>query len=46
MDVNDLRIAGVPYTDAEISAAPQELKGKTEQDALVAYLQSLGRALK
>ena len=41
-----LRIAGVPYTDAEIAAAPQELKGKTEQDALVAYLQSLGRALK
>jgi cytochrome c oxidase cbb3-type subunit II len=41
-----LRIAGVPYTDAEIAAAPRELKGKTEQDALVAYLQSLGRALK
>jgi cytochrome c oxidase cbb3-type subunit II len=41
-----LRTAGVPYSDAEIAKAPQELKGKTEQDALIAYLQSLGRALK
>jgi cytochrome c oxidase cbb3-type subunit 2 len=41
-----LRTAGVPYSDAEIAKAPQELKGKTEQDALVAYLQSLGKALK
>ena len=41
-----LRIAGVPYTDAEIAAAPQALAGKSEQDALIAYLQSLGRALK
>jgi cytochrome c oxidase cbb3-type subunit II len=41
-----LRVAGVPYTDEEIAKAPAELKGKTEQDALVAYLQSLGRALK
>jgi len=41
-----LRIAGVPYTDAEIAAAAQELKGRTEQDALIAYLQSLGKALK
>jgi cytochrome c oxidase cbb3-type subunit 2 len=41
-----LRIAGVPYTDAQIAAAPGELKGRTEQDALVAYLQSLGRSLK
>ena len=41
-----LRIAGVPYTDAEIAAAPKALEGKTEQDALIAYLQSLGRALK
>ena len=41
-----LRVVGVPYTDAEIAKAPEELKGKTEQDALVAYLQSLGRALK
>ena len=41
-----LRAAGVPYSDAEIARAPEELKGKTEQDALVAYLQSLGKALK
>jgi len=41
-----LRAVGVPYTDEEIAKAPEELKGKTEQDALIAYLQSLGRALK
>lgn len=41
-----LRTAGVPYTDEQIAKAPAELKGKTEMDALVAYLQSLGRALK
>jgi cytochrome c oxidase cbb3-type subunit 2 len=41
-----LRKVGVPYTDAEIDASPQELKGKTEMDALVAYLQVLGLALK
>lgn len=41
-----LRTAGVPYTDEEIEKAPEELKGKTEMDALVAYLQSLGKALK
>lgn len=39
-----LRKVGVPYTDAEIAAAPKELEGKTEEDALVAYLQSLGTA--
>jgi cytochrome c oxidase cbb3-type subunit 2 len=41
-----LRTVGVPYTDAEIAQAPADLKGKTEMDALVAYLQSLGRLLK
>ena len=41
-----LRAVGVPYTDAEIAAAPEQLKGKTEMDAVIAYLQSLGRALK
>lgn len=41
-----LHLIGVPYTDAQIKAAPAELKGKTEQDALIAYLQSLGLALK
>ena len=41
-----LRRVGVPYTDAQIAGAAAEVKGKTEQDALVAYLQSLGLALK
>jgi cytochrome c oxidase cbb3-type subunit 2 len=41
-----LRTVGVPYQDAEIAAAPDELKGKTEMDALIAYLQVLGTALK
>src|SRR5512144_2403415 len=37
-----LRTVGVPYTDAEIAAAGADVKGKTELDALVAYLQVLG----
>ncbi len=37
-----LRMLGTPYTDADIAAAPQAVKGKTELDALIAYLQSLG----
>ena len=41
-----LRTVGVPYTDAEIAAAPAQVKGKTELDAMVAYLQGLGLALK
>ena len=41
-----LRAVGVPYTDTEIFGAPAELKGKTELDAMVAYLQGLGLALK
>jgi cytochrome c oxidase cbb3-type subunit 2 len=41
-----LRRVGVPYTDEQIAAAPAEVKGKTEMDAIVAYLQSLGLALK
>ncbi len=41
-----LRMVGVPYTDAQIAAAPEELKGKTELDAMVAYLQGLGLSLK
>jgi len=39
-----LRKLGSPYTDAQINQAPEALKGKTEEDALVAYLQSLGVA--
>jgi len=41
-----LRTVGVPYSDAEIAASRDELKGKTEMDALIAYLQVLGTALK
>ena len=41
-----LRRLGVPYTDAEIGAAKAALAGKTERDALIAYLQVLGTALK
>jgi cytochrome c oxidase cbb3-type subunit II len=41
-----LRTAGVPYTDEDIAKAPAELKGKTEMDAMVSYLQSMGKALK
>jgi cytochrome c oxidase cbb3-type subunit 2 len=37
-----LRRLGDPYSDAEIAAAPAAVKGKTEMDALVAYLQGLG----
>lgn len=37
---------GHPYSDAEIEAAPAALEGKTEQDAMVAYLQSLGLNVK
>ncbi|TGK17458.1 cbb3-type cytochrome c oxidase subunit II [Leptospira fluminis] len=38
-----LRSVGVPYTDAEIEAGTAELAGKTEGDALIAYLLKLGR---
>jgi len=41
-----LRTLGAPYTDAEIEAAPKMLEGKTELDALIAYLQGLGTELK
>jgi len=41
-----LRKVGVPYTDAEIAASVGELKGKTEMDAMVAYLQVLGTTSK
>jgi cytochrome c oxidase cbb3-type subunit II len=41
-----LRTVGVPYTDADIAGAASAVAGKTEQDALVAYLQGLGTASK
>ncbi|OIQ47799.1 MAG: cytochrome-c oxidase, cbb3-type subunit II [Gammaproteobacteria bacterium MedPE] len=36
----------VPYTDADIAGATDAVKGKTELEALIAYLQSLGTNLK
>ena len=39
-----LRLLGTPYTDADIAAAPAAVADKTEADALIAYLQSLGLA--
>jgi len=41
-----LRTLGVPYTDDDIAGARDAVKGKTEMDALVAYLQVLGTAIK
>ena len=41
-----LRVVGVPYTDAEIAASVEDVKGKTEMEAVIAYLQSLGLARK
>ena len=41
-----LRRLGVPYTDAQIAGAAEEVKGKTEMDAMIAYLQVLGIHLK
>ena len=41
-----MRLLGSPYTDEQIANAPKELEGKTEQDALIAYLQGLGTDLK
>ena len=41
-----LRIVGVPYTDAEIAGAAEAVKGKTEVEALIAYLQVLGTSVK
>lgn len=44
--MNALRTIGVPYTDAEIAGAAEAVKGATELDAVVAYLQVLGTARK
>ncbi|MBL8477700.1 MAG: cytochrome-c oxidase, cbb3-type subunit II [Sterolibacteriaceae bacterium] len=41
-----LRTVGVPYSDAEIADAKKAIEGVTEVDALIAYLQGLGLALK
>lgn len=41
-----LRSVGVPYSEEDIGKSPEDLKDKTEADALIAYLQGLGIALK
>ena len=41
-----LKFLGHPYTDAEIQEAPKRLEGKTEMDAIIAYLQNLGTSVK
>ncbi len=41
-----LKTLGVPYTDEQIAGAPAQLENKTELDALIAYLQGLGTAVK
>jgi cytochrome c oxidase cbb3-type subunit 2 len=40
--MNGMRTIGVPYTDEDIAQAPKLVEGKTELDAMVAYLQVLG----
>ena len=39
-------VSRTPYTEEQIAAAPAELQGKTEMDAMIAYLQSLGTHVK
>jgi cytochrome c oxidase cbb3-type subunit 2 len=41
-----LRRLGVSYSEADVKGAAKELQGKTEMDALIAYLQNLGTAVK
>ncbi|MFZ2217901.1 MAG: cytochrome-c oxidase, cbb3-type subunit II [Rhodoferax sp.] len=41
-----LRAVGVPYTDEQIASASEETKGKTEVEAVIAYLQVLGTLVK
>jgi cytochrome c oxidase cbb3-type subunit 2 len=41
-----LRLLGAPYSDEEIAAAAKSLDGKTEMDAMIAYLQGMGTAIK
>ena len=40
--MNGLRKLGAPYTDEEIAKATEDVKGKTELDAVIAYLQGMG----
>jgi len=44
--INGMKTIGVPYSDADIEAAPALVDGKTEMDAMIAYLQVLGTMAK
>ena len=44
--IRAMQALGVPYTDEDIAGAQAAVKGKTEMDAVVAYLQVLGTSLK
>ena len=44
--MNAMRIVGVPYTEEDVNAAPDQVKGKTEMQAIIAYLQVLGTMVK
>ena len=44
--VKAMRVLGVPYTDEDINGAAASVEGKTEMDAMVAYLQVLGTMIK
>lgn len=44
--MNVMKMMGVPYVDADMEDAPSQLEGKSEEDALVAYLQVLGTMAK
>jgi cytochrome c oxidase cbb3-type subunit 2 len=41
-----LRVVGVPYSDADVSSAAEAVSGKSELEAVIAYLQGLGLASK
>jgi cytochrome c oxidase cbb3-type subunit 2 len=45
-NMRTLRTLGLPYTEDQLAKANEEMKGKTEQDALIAYLQNLGTVIK
>jgi cytochrome c oxidase cbb3-type subunit 2 len=44
--MKSLKAIGVPYTDEQIAKAQEAIKGKTELDAMIAYLQGLGVELR
>ena len=45
-NMSGMQMVGVPYTDADIAAGAAEVRGKSELDAVVAYLQVLGTMVK